>query len=237
MSKLAVIAPCFYPDTSPARLLAESCQKHGLDLHLFGVGQPWRGDLHHHFEAAPQAVEALPPHVEAVLFTDAADVFVMAGETEILDKYLRWEAPLLLSAEQGLYPWGMEEFRYQSTAPLAYSPWAHPNGGGWIGRREGLAELLRRVGREEWQEAQGRWVKAFSRGDLGVCLDHLCSIFQTMSQSSGDQLELRRSERWESVFHSHRFHNTHTGSFPCLLHFNGRCGGDGMIERWYERAG
>jgi hypothetical protein len=224
MSKLAVIAPCFYPDTTPARLLTESCQRHSLDLHLFGVGQPWQGDTAAHFTAAPQAIDALPAEVEVVVFTDAADTFVLTGEEEILGGCT--DIPLLLSAEQGLYPWGLEEVRNLASAPYAARPWCHPNGGGWIAYRDGLVALLRQVSEEEWGEAQGRWVLAFSKGVLGIGLDYRCDLFQTMSQSSGDLL-IRRGNRYL---------NKVTGSMPAILHFNGRCGGDGVIERWYANV-
>lgn len=221
---LAVIAPAYYPTEEPTRLLRESCATHHLPLHLFGCGQPWRGDMHAHFEGALQAIRNLPSIYDLVMFTDSEDAFVMGGAEEIEYKYKAYTCGVLMSAEQGLYPWGLGEVwaNSEEARPRTTTRWKFPNGGGWIGRREELQALLINAAETiPANEAQELWVKSYCRGDFK--LDDRCAIFQTMSGDTGSNVD------WEG----HRLYNTNTKTQPVTVHFNGKLGG---IRDFYKRA-
>jgi hypothetical protein len=219
---LAVIAPAYYPTEEPIKLLRDSCAIHHLPFYPFGMGQPWRGDLAAHFEGALEAIHNLPSIYDLVMFTDAGDAFVMAGADEIVEKWKAYGCSVLMAAEQNLYPWNLEDLwaSTQALRELAAPPWQYPNGGGWIGRREQLEELLKYTLTAAGEEAQGKWIAAYCQGRFK--LDSDCLIFQTMSGDNG-------ALTWDG----HRLLNKETDSRPVVVHFNGKLGG---IQNFYKRA-
>jgi hypothetical protein len=221
---LAVISPAYYPTDEPIKLLRDSCAIHHLPFYPFGGGRQWRGDMVAHFEGALEAIGNLPSIVDLVMFTDAGDAFVMAGADEIVEKWQAYGCPVLMSAEQSLYPWGLEEkwAASEATRPPAPPPWQYPNGGGWIGRREQLESLLKFALDSEGEEAQSKWISAYCSGRYNFQLDSSCLIFQTMSGDNG-------ALEWEH----HRLVNKYTGSRPVVVHFNGKLGG---IQDFYRNA-
>lgn len=223
---LAVITPAYYPNEEPYKLLRDSCAIHHLPLYPFGGGQPWRGDTHAHFTGALEAVRNLPTIYDLVMFTDAEDTFVLAGAEEIEQKFQAYRCHILMSAEQGLYPWGLEGQWEASAAkrPVTTGPWQYPNGGGWIGRRTALTAALSNIPLNmEGAEAQSKWISAYCANIYGIQLDCACKIFQTMSGDTGSNVE------WEK----HRLVNTATGAEPVVVHFNGKLGG---IQDFYKEA-
>lgn len=221
---LAVIAPAYYPDEQPWKLLRDSCAIHHLPLYPFGSGEPWRGDTHAHFTGALEAVRNLPSIYDLIMFTDAGDTFVMGGAEEIEAKYQQYGCDFLMSAEQDLYPWGLEELWASSADKRleAAGLWQYPNGGGWVARRDAAERILIHAGSATGNEAQHKWISTYCSGDFHFKLDASCLIFQTMSGNTG-------STAWEN----HRLVNTVTGSHPVVVHFNGKLGG---IEGYYANA-
>ncbi len=200
------------------RYLRKTCQIHDLALYPFGLGQPWHGDVKAHFEAAPDAIRALPSNVDLVLFTDAGDSLMLAGEQEIVRRFRAMESPVVLSAEQGLYPWNMDGQWWiaKDLHGESESPWRYPNGGGWMGSPEALLAVLGSAAKRPHPEAQGKWIEEYADNGL-IRLDSGCQIFQTMS---GPQADAVKHSRGKST-------NTITGANPCVLHFNGKTMGEG----------
>lgn len=222
---LAVITPAYYPTREPLARLEKSCNFHNLPLMPYGVGESWRGDLLAHFTGAAEKIRELPNVYDLIMFTDAEDTFVMGGSDEIEGKWRGFGGGVLLSAEQGLYPWGLESLWEGSVEkrPFSLPPWQYPNGGGWVGRREPLLELLDRIRTAgTGNEAQARWINAYCEG-WGPHLDHECEVFQTMSGDSGSNVT------WQNG----RLVNMVKDSRPVVVHFNGKLGG---IEQFWEKA-
>lgn len=221
---LAVITPAYYPNDEPYKLLRESCAIHHLPLYPFGRGESWQGDAYAHFTGALVAIRNLPAIYDHVLFTDAEDTFVLAGLEEIATKYRQYRSAVIMSAEQGLYPWGLEmQWAGAQHRPNAIAPWQYPNGGGWIGRREALGPMLTYAASASGDEAQSKWISTYCSGEFELRLDDYCAIFQTMSGNTGSVVE------WAD----NRLCNTLTGSRPCIVHFNGKLGG---IQDFYKEA-
>lgn len=222
---LAVITPAYYPTDEPYKLLRDSCAIHHLPLYPFGCGQQWRGDTVAHFEGALEAVRNLPNIYDLVMFTDAEDSFVMAGADEIERKFQLYGCSFLMSAEQSLYPWGLEEQWANSikTRPCTIAPWQYLNGGGWIGHRHRLEQLLAFAAAAEGNEAQSKWISTYCGGAFNFRLDDQCFIFQTMSGDTGS------SVGWKG----HRLTNQVTLTQPVVVHFNGKLGG---IKDFYKEA-
>lgn len=229
---LAIITAAYYPDQDYERRfwrLKESCQRHKLPLFPYGKGSAgWStvgSDTIAQFHDAPQIIQDLPGEYDVVLFTDAADTFVMAGEREIRDKMEAIGSSVVLAAEPGCYPPRLHQPFLDATGgrPDVQGPWRFPNGGGWIGYRHSLIELLTylRTNWTESEEAQYRWIKGIASGDIPwVKLDHGCQIFQTMSGGFSSSMD------WQGS----RMFNPMTGSQPIVPHWNGRLGG--IEEAW-----
>lgn len=220
---LAVITPAYYPNREPFSRLEKSCAFHHLPLMPFGIGEPWHGDLHAHFTGAAEMLHSIPSIYDLVMFTDAEDTFVMGGADEIEAKWRALGGGIVLSAEQGLYPWGMEKIWEAGDHPPANPPWQYPNGGGWIGQREPLLQLLndiRTLGAGD--EAQSRWINAYC-SNRRITLDEGCQIFQTMSGDTGSNVDWAHG----------RLINLVKDSRPVVVHFNGKLGG---IEQFWEKA-
>lgn len=223
---LAVITPAYYPNEEPLHYLRRSCVIHDVALYPYGVGKPWHGDIESHFEGAPEAIRNLPSNVDLVLFTDACDSFLLAGESEIRRKFERMWSPVLIAAEQCLYPWGMEDIwkKAEELQGVRLTPWGYPNGGGWIGTPHSLLTVLKDAKEQAWPEAQGKWIEQYSV-DRCLKLDTNCQIFQTMSGPNSDAVKKERG----------KVTNTITGTNPCAIHWNGRLGG--MKEAFKEIYG
>lgn len=232
---LAIITAAYYPELDYDQRfwrLKASCEHHHLPLFPYGKGSgAWHtvgSDTIAQFTDAPTVIESLPPEYDTILFTDAADTFVMAGEREILTKFDSMGSSVAVAAEPGCYPFHLHEPYLKATAGRddTTGPWRFPNGGGWIGYRHSLLELLSylRTHYTESEEAQYRWVKAVASGDTPwLRLDNLCRIFQPMSGGMGDGLIWEGKRMWNSI----------TRTQPVVPHWNGRLGG---IEQAWAMA-
>lgn len=232
---LAVITAAYYPDQdyeSRFWRLKESCERHKLPLFPYGRGSgSWStvgSDTIAQFHDGPQFIQQLPGEYDVILFTDAADTFVMAGEQEIRDKLDAIGRSVVVAAEPGCYPPRLHDSYTEATKNQYVGHWRFPNGGGWVGYRHSLLELLNylRCNWTESDEAQYRWVQAIASGDVPwVELDNACQIFQTMSGGFSSSME------WQGS----RMYNPITGTQPIIPHWNGRLGG--IEEAWSKAYG
>ncbi len=232
---LAIISAAYYPVEDYERRfwrLKDSCETHKLPLFPFGKGAgAWHtvgSDTIAQFHDAPQIIRDLPAEYDVILFTDAADTFVMAGQQEILFKFEAIGGSVLLSAEPGCYPPQFHHPYLDATRgrPDIQGPWKFPNGGGWMGYRDSLMVLLDylRTHHTETEEAQSRWVQAILSGEIPwVRLDNHCRVFQTMSGGYSSSLA------WQGS----RMYNPITGTQPVIPHWNGRLGG---IEQAWSKV-
>lgn len=223
---LSVIAPAFDPNTSyalrDAALLTFSAHRVGINPIYFGLGKPWSSWR----ERLKEALAVLPSiETTHVLMTDAFDALFICGESEIIDAYNRAGAPpLLLSAERDCWP----DTSIAGDFPQFEVPWRYPNGGGWMGERQYLIDYIPQVLEcGDSENDQELWARAFLLGMLpGAKLDHWCRVFQTVSGSARDL-------HW--VQSQGRMLNDRTGTYPCVVHWNGRC--FGREEVWNNLTG
>jgi hypothetical protein len=212
--KLAVITACCYPSTDRIHYLLESAKTHGIDVNPFGVGTSFGGWGHTKGPLLLGILKELECNdYTHVLYTDGADALFLTGLEEILSKYWSLHAPLVMSAETDLYPpiEGLAE-GFDRLAPNA--PWRYPNAGQFIGEipyiRHELESAYSRFG--DNGNDNSWWVRAwFDTEFLQSKLDIWCQIFQSMSGCPSGLLTCREGRLW----------NRHTGTNPCLVHFNG----------------
>jgi len=208
---MIVVSPCFYPTEEPAAHLRNSCRRMGLDLLLYGVGQPF------HAHGADAQVAKLVPVLEGlddeyVVVTDCRDTLFLAGEVELMDEFRHYRTDLVMSAEKGCWPPEPEVVHGMPKTSLGYN---YINAGQYMGKRKYILTCLHHLLSQYRKgggldNSQAWWPLALLRGELDFALDSKCRIFQTMS--SGETYDLIPDRR--ILFHL-------TGACPCSVHFNG----------------
>jgi len=218
--KLAFIAPAFGPNgPEQCSLLVKSAERVGIPLRLYGVGVPYSSHLESKFRGAIEECRKLRDEgYSHVLYTDGFDALFLLREITIVTYYMTFGAPeWLLSAETNCWPYPERSGEYEVTD----SPYPYLNAGGWMGRIDYLLVhapvALKQL--KYTEDDQGMITQAYLNGHLpGTVVDNWARIFCT---ANGPALEVTESK---NVL------NRTTGTYPAVIHFNGRSGG--REEMW-----
>ena len=234
MNKLTIVSPAFYSDPSHYKMLVNSCNHFGLNLYLYGVNEPWTWLTDTKVFRLIEEIENIDS--EYIMICDADDAFVMANEKEILYKYHSTSKTILVSADRqqdegdSKYPQSIFRERY----PLSATPWRYCNSGGYIGEKDKILDLLSKMATvkhpdfipvyrsKDWSNDQFRMSIVFLRG-YPLTVDTHCNVFQTMGCIEPGEI------KWRGNY----FMNKVTGTFPCVIHFNGKAPG---IKEAYEKC-
>jgi hypothetical protein len=225
VNKLTVVSPTFYPSLEPCQLLVDSCKQHKLNLHLYGLGEPWT--WYTDVKVFRLAEEIKKIDSEYILVCDADDAFFVTDEKEILHTYHKTAGDrILVSADRigdgdEKYPQSIFRDKY----PASATPWKYCNSGGYIGKKEAILDLLDKMATvqhptyipvwrsKDWANDQFRMSVVFLNG-YPLKIDTMCTVFQTMGCIQEDEYKW-----WGS--NPPFFFNGVTGTFPCVIHFNG----------------
>lgn len=233
-SKLTVVSPAYYESEESYKLLVDSCKHYKLNLHLYGMGEPCTTLVDMKIEQLILEIEDIDS--EYIMVCDAGDAFVMAYEKEILYKYHNTSKSILVSADRqqdegdSKYPQSVFRDRY----PRSATPWRYCNSGGYIGEKDKVLDLLDKMlgvnhsdfmpvwRSKDWDNDQFRMSIVYLRG-YSLTVDTHCNLFQTMGCIEPGEV------KWCGSY----FMNKVTGTFPCVIHFNGRWPG---IKEAYGRC-
>jgi len=217
-------------------MLMESCQRFGLNSHLYGMGEDWPWLYEAKVVALRAEIEKLDS--DYILVSDGDDAFFLAGEDEILDKFKASRARILISADRqqaegdAKWPQSILRDRY----PKSPTPWRYCNSGGYLGKREDILDLLHAMfdverpdyipiwRSRDWSNDQFRMSIVYLNG-YPLTVDTECRLFQTMGCVEDGEME------WNGA----RVSNLRTGSTPCHIHFNGNW--PGMAEAFEHSLG
>lgn len=224
--KLLFLTACFYPNQEPIQLLLDSCKRVGITMTPYGVGREYGADPVNAKMALLSEVLRLAKDYTHVLYTDGADALIVQPEGRIRYEYENLgKPPCLISAEAECAP----VQRIGDRFPDPGTPYRYPCAGGFMGGTAYLAfklQLLmsRYLGTPLDRNDQAYWSMGWADELLpGAKIDSHCRIFQTMSGGAMSHVVARPSVR-----------NTLTGSFPAVIHFNGRTQG---IETFAKEIG
>lgn len=230
MKELLIIGPCCYPTTKPAEFLLKSAHRNEAEIWLYGLGEDF---IPHGADA--QVVKLLRElkrfehEYRYVLVTDVADVLILAHPDEILTKFLMSDTRLLMSAEREHWP----EQGLGESFPKVIGGYRYLNAGQYVGEIKYVMTCLEwMISRyrgvvEGMDNSQPWWAQMYVRGEVKFKIDHECSVFQSMSGGADGHVRKLPGMR--------RITNDATGSMPCLVHFNGRCGNDLPYQEMYRR--
>jgi len=80
------------------RSMISSCEKLGLEVKALGWGEKWK-DFYWRFNLMREYLKSLDPN-EIVVFIDAFDVIPLAPEKDIMERFLSFNSPIVISSEE-----------------------------------------------------------------------------------------------------------------------------------------
>jgi hypothetical protein len=190
-------------------ILKESCRKFKIDLKVLGMGEEFRGfgwrlkTLHSYLLEQQSMYDVL-------LTIDGYDMLFTTGLEKIIERYLNYSTPLLISAEPECWPF---EYPSPHQYPLAPTRYRYVNAGGYIGDIKYITQVMTKHDvpyLNDWDDDQRFWAWMYVLGAAELKLDHYCQIFQCLNHTR------------EDVVIGKKLRNRVTGSTPCIIHGNGR---------------
>jgi hypothetical protein len=196
-------------ETEGLAAMKKSCEKCRIPMVLCGWGQEYRGASWRLKILYEQLLQQKRKY-DYVLLIDGFDSVFTAGLGEIMRKYAAMNTRFLMSAETNCWPpFGPSPDDY----PPAPTRYRFVNSGGYIGRVDYLIRVMTELGVPEmpdFQSDQHLWADVYVSGKTEMKLDHYCQIFQCLWDAHGD------------LTYEERIYNHLTGSYPCIIHGNGR---------------
>jgi hypothetical protein len=183
------------------------------------------------YKAMRKYLKTLPSD-ELLLFTDAYDTVMLAGEDEIIGKFRSLGSPIVFSAEKTCHPPGNADRFPPSSTSLRFL-----NSGGYMGTAGALIDAYDRIeasGYVKGRSDQLAWQRLYFdcpdlisfdyEGALFLCLAvGESSVAQASASGEGGQVTLAARDIEERIgFEGRRAVFRETGQRPCQLHFNGR---------------
>lgn len=196
------------------------CERYGLEYKVLGEGKVWQGgSMHDNTGGGQKIIELLDAIKEMdnrlIVFCDTFDLFPIAGEKEIVEKYHRLcpANEVLCTAEVFCWP----DSKLSEIYPQTETKYRFLNSGGIIGYRDDIYRLIVNANIKHNDDDQLYFTHKYLdiRPDSCIRLDHTCEIFQTLCGVTED-IHVSRGRN-----HHHRICNTYTGTFPVFIHGNG----------------
>lgn len=218
-----VLSSAFTTDESKWRGLRETAAKHGVPLHIQGVGE-YLPELAVGFRRQADFLEARTE--THIVVTDAFDVLVSRWDEFEVMRLIDSAPHLIMSVEQFVWPMGPWAAAYERLGNRY--PWMAICGGQYCGRREQMIEVFREIA-TRWERGDAKaggtsqeiLHQMFAEG-YPFTLDLECRIFQSMLGEHAAKVKYQ-TFRALNVFH---------GSSPMFLHWNG-CSGV-IPQEWRE---
>jgi hypothetical protein len=227
---LFIMSPCYCPDATPADGLMATARRVGLEPHLYGVGQQITTNCSN--AQGTDMLALMEQRTEShIMCVDSMDMAFLAGEQEIMDKFLAFKSGLVMSGERdGIAGLIKTKQRLHEMCLAARGYHSHLNIGGWIGERAYAVHVFKEAERlyrpipedsynydvlPQWlMQMKARMGVGGEPGPEGPTfeLDWQAALFQSMNQTAGELV-------WDAQMK--RMHNMVTGTLPVLLHYNG----------------
>jgi len=148
---------------------------------------------------------------DIVLYTDAFDVLVVQNKDKIIEEFLRFDFPVIFSAEKICHPQPSKKNQY----PVSNEPWQYLNSGCFIGIAQYLKDIMS-IAIDKYNSGgpasddQGIYTNVYLENPKKIMLDRKCRIFQSLVSSLGDL-----------TYENGGWINKITKTSPCIMHANG----------------
>lgn len=224
--KLAVVTAGFYDRDyeEKGHRLSVSAEKFNIPLTIYGKGV-FFSFYESKINELGVTINNLRNDFTHVLYTDFADSFFLSGLDEIIGKYQMFNSPLVVSGEQGIYPFPELDVLFDRSTTYPFM-----NPGNFIGEIPYVLDTLSALKTYSWVQNndQAHWMLGLKDGRIKVTVDTEARIFQAMAGL----------EWWDTFeIEDGRVKNIVTGTKPCVVHFNGPKGGtpnEQLMERVFQ---
>lgn len=188
------------------------CNAYGLKYKLIGIGKSWSGGEIFSDPGGGQKINETLLMLEKldnqlVLICDTFDLFPLAHENEIIDKFNKLHKPdhVIISSE--IYCW--PNTNLANYYPVINNKYKYLNSGCIMGYRNDIYDLIKNSNIKDSDDDQLYFTTKYLSGSK-IIIDHNCELFQTLNGSSQD-----------ITFYKNRCFNMYTKTFPAIIHGNG----------------
>ena len=188
------------------------CNIFGLDYKIIGDGKTWHGGDMFAGTGGGQKINELLCAIEnmenkLIIVCDTFDLFPLAREKEILEKFNKLCNPdnILFSSE--VYCWPDKSLAQSYTK--SNSKYLFLNSGCIMGYRDDIYQLIKNSVVNDNDDDQLFFTLKYLSGKK-IILDNKCELFQALNGCQDD-----------IVIHKNRIYNKYTNSYPIFVHGNG----------------
>ncbi len=193
----------------------KSCEIKNLNYKIMGLGEKWLGgDMTkgpgggHKINLLISTLNKMNDN-QIVLVSDSYDVIMTSNTNEILEKYYKFNKPIVFATESICWPDSEKDIHFPRVKNRSN---IFLNSGGFIGTVGSIKYILKNI---DNQSDDQRWYINIFLSDFGkkyISLDYDCQIFQCLNDA---EKELK------IIFDKSRVKNMITNSYPCHIHGNG----------------
>mmetsp|Transcript_821 Transcript_821/g.2728 ORF Transcript_821/g.2728 Transcript_821/m.2728 type:complete len:953 (-) Transcript_821:2162-5020(-) len=181
-------------------------------LHVVGIGEVFTG-YGWKLQRVRRYLVRHRHRYDLALFIDSFDTYTFASPVEIVEKFLAFEVPMVVSGEVNIWPEPhLKDFMPVSSQDGHYK---YPNSGTYMGWVSYIIEFysgpIAIQAKSICVDDQGELIKALARNGSAFAIDHQAALFQTLFGSAKDDIQVRDGRPFNVV----------TGTRPCVLHANG----------------
>jgi hypothetical protein len=193
----------------------KSCEIHNLNYKIMGLGEKWQGGDMKKGPGGGHKINLLINTLikmtdnEIVLVSDSYDVIMASNSNEILEKYYKFNKPIIFATESICWPDSEKEVYFPLVRNRSN---IFLNSGGFIGTVGSIKYILKNIDNKSDDQ---RWYIDVFLSDFGkkyISLDYNCEIFQCLNDAE---------KELEIVYNKSRVKNKITDSYPCHIHGNG----------------
>lgn len=207
--RLHVVTVCSRMHRNLDKLIT-SAKKWGMDVTILGMDKPYPGSgtkLTYIREYLNTLDES-----DLVLFVDAFDVIIIGDSKQIVDRFLSFKAPLVISADTHCYP-----SQYKTQYPESEGSWRYINTGTYMGYvsaiKKWLDDMKPLSDRCDQRQTQEHYF-AKSENQKFFVMDTQCKLFLTLYRVKEEQVSIQKNAGRITCVP----HETH----PCVIHANGK---------------
>lgn len=189
--------------TDGLKRLLESCRWQHIEMDILGLDLPYKGNGQK-LCYVRDYVNSIPEH-HIILFVDGYDVLFLADKKTILQKFLNFNAPFVISMEKGMFP-----FEHETYSP---TPFRYINSGGYMGYVAFLKRMLNSMEIDISASDQGQLIRYYLLNPALFCFDYQAEIFLSLYKVGKNEVKLDDTSQTVRCLL--------TNTFPCVLHDNG----------------
>ncbi|ESO95748.1 hypothetical protein LOTGIDRAFT_188441 [Lottia gigantea] len=210
-------------ETDGFKRFMRSAKKYDINVKVLGLGEEWKGGDVANSAGGGQKVNILRQGLKefkdkddlVIMFVDSYDLVFSDDKQSILEKFKKFDANVIFSAEG--YCWPDSSLRSQYPE-VKQTEKRYLNSGGFIGLAKNLYDVVSYKTIKDSDDDQLYYTKIFLdkslRSKHNIKLDTKSEIFQNLNGALGDTtLKFKGSKSY--------MYNVKTGTHPSIIHGNG----------------